>query len=136
MKRKITAAILALALVALTGCNTSGGGDAVYVQSVAAINNVGTLGANDRFAGIVVSGNTQNVNLDESMTVDEIKVEEGQEVKRGDVLFSYNDEALQLAIEQAELELESMKNTVSSLQSQINDLTKEKNNSSGSKSRS
>lgn len=135
MKRKITALLLiltmALSLLALTGCN-KGEGDEVYVQSVAAINNVGSVGLNDRFSGVVVSGNTQNVNLDESMTVDEIKVEEGQTVKRGDVLFSYNDEALQLAIEQAELELESMKNSVSSLQSQIDELNREKSNASSS----
>lgn len=118
-------------LLLLSACQKNSG-DAVYVQSVAAINNMGSIGINNRFAGVTVSGTTQEVFFDKSMTLDKILVEAGQSVKAGDTLFTYNDDALKLTIEQMELEIESMKNSIAAYKDQINELTKERSRVSDS----
>ena len=120
-----------LILIFSVGCGKSSE-DAVYVQSVAAINNVGSVGINNQFSGVTVSGNTQEISFDESMTLDEILVEVGQTVNRGDVLFTYNNDALRLDIEQMNLEIETMRSSISSYNSQIKELERERSRVSDS----
>lgn len=129
MNRKITrllAVVFAVVMIfSLTAC-TESSEDAVSVQSVAMITGVGSVGRVNRYAGMVVSGSTEEIKLDESMTLDEVFVEEGQDVAAGDVLFTYNNEALLLTLEQGKLEIEGMKNSVAAYKTQISELEKER----------
>jgi HlyD family secretion protein len=131
LKRLTLISLSAVMIFSLAGCNRASG-DPVSVQSVAMITGVGNVGFADRFAGLVVSGSTQEIKLDENMTVDEIKVEAGQEVKRGDILFTYDNELSLLNLEQSKLELEGMRNTVTANREQVTQLEKERNNAPSS----
>lgn len=123
---RTVAVILALVLaLCLVGCS-SGEEETVSVQSVAMITGMGSVGLADRYAGLVVSGSTEEIQIDQSMSVDELQVEVGQDVKAGDLLFTYDNEALLLNIEQLKLEIEGMKNSVVTSQEQIEDLVAER----------
>ena len=106
--KKILAALLALTLaLSAAGCGDDGSG--VYVQSVAELSNLGGIAPGDRFAGIVVSENVCEIRKDEDKTVAELLVKEGDDVKEGDVLFSYDTDQLQLSLDKQRLELEQHK---------------------------
>ena len=75
-----------------------------------------------RYPGMVVSENVVKISRDMSKTVQELLVEEGQEVHAGDVLFSYDSEALRLDLEKQNLELEKMKHELSNCESQMKEL--------------
>ena len=133
MKLKSITAVLLTAVLAAGLCACSGGGgEVVYAQSVRWLNGMGSVGIADRFAGVAVSGRTKEIKKDSSLTVEEIKVEEGQLVKVGDVLFTYNNEAAALSVEQAKLEIESLKNKIEVDNSQIAALTKDRDAASSS----
>lgn len=122
-------AALALALV-LTGC---GGSDAaVYVQSVRELAAMGGIAPGDRFAGIVVSENVAEIQKDGEKTISEILVKEGDDVKEGDPLFSYDTEELQLTLDKQKLEQEQLKASIENFEAQIAQLEKERNWVSGS----
>lgn len=124
--------ILALALVlgSFVGC----GSDlpAVYVQSVADIVGYGTIGEVNRCAGVTVAGNEVDIQKDSDRSVVEIKVEVGQTVSAGDVLFVYDTEEIKLSLDKAELEIEQLKNSVTDLENQIAQLEKEKKSAASS----
>lgn len=132
MKLKTIIALLLTAALAVGLCACSGGGETVYAQSVRSLNGMGAVGIADRFAGVAVSGRTKEIRKDPSLTVEEIRVEEGQLVKAGDVLFTYNNESAALGVEQAKLEIESLKNKIEVANSQIAELTRERNAASSS----
>ena len=99
----------------------------VYVNSVSSI--VGAdFSTESRYTGVVEPQKTFSVNRDVNRTVSEIFVEEGDQVSVGDKLFSYDTEEMQLSISQAELDLDGIKNQVSTLKTQLADLEKEKKN--------
>ena len=128
MKRIIAGLALgALALGLLTGCKSSGG-EAVSVESVGLITGVGAAGLADSYAGKVVSGETAELKKDADKTVLEVYVQEGDMVKEGDVLFSYDTEAMQLALDKLYLDRESYDNTVAAAKSEIAELEKERAN--------
>ena len=90
--RRLTALCLCLALcLSLAGC----GGDsaalkgAVPVQSVSMLMGLDLSGSN-RYCGVAEPKSTDKVKKDANKDVDEIKVKVGQEVKKGDVLFTYD----------------------------------------------
>lgn len=125
----ISAAVLLVAggLVWLLG-GTGSSGQKAYVQKVSNILGGGSLGAQNRFAGLVEAQKTLKIDLDSSKTLLEVFVEEGQEVKAGDPLFSYDVDELKLNLEQLKLELESTKNSITTMNNQIAALKKEKAN--------
>ena len=124
--RSIIAVFLAVLLAAGLCACSGGGGETVYAQSVRSLNDAGPAGLYDRYAGVAVSGRTKEIKKDPSLTVEEVLVEEGQLVKAGDVLFTYNNESARLNVEQAQLEIESMKNKIDVSNAQIAELTKER----------
>ena len=126
MKRMIAVAALCCTVLGLfAGCG-SGDDDAVSVQSVAMIAGLSPAGAVNGYAGKVVSGKMAEIERDSSKTVWDVYVEEGDMVQTGDVLFSYDTEAMQLALDRLRLEKESYQNTIASAQSEIAELEKEK----------
>ncbi len=62
--------------------------------------------------GFVTSDRTQNVTLNTSQTVEEVKVTEGQEVKKGDILLVYDMKQTEINLEKAELKLEQLKQSL------------------------
>lgn len=128
MKKRLIAGALALMLLVcgLSGCSEQL--PAVYVQSVSQIMGYGTMGANNFCAGVVVAQNEVKIERDENRKVAELKVEVGQSVTAGDVLFVYDTDEIQLTIDKAELEIEQMKNSIKDYDEQIKQLEKEKKN--------
>ena len=101
----------------------------VYVNSVASITGM-DMGTNPRYAGVVEPQQTYDVTKDESKTVAEVLVAEGDQVQPGTPLFRYDTEEMQLTLEQAELDLEGISNQISTLKNQLSDLEKEKKKAS------
>ena len=126
MKKRLFAGALSLALLlgGLTGCGNKL--PAVYVQSVAQIMGYGTMGGSNACAGVVVAQNEIKVERDESRKVAELRVEVGQTVSAGEVLFVYDTDEIRLTIDRAKLEIEQLKNTVKDYTEQITQLEKEK----------
>lgn len=101
----------------------------VYVNSVSSIIGL-DIGTNPRYSGIVEPQATYKVNKDETKTVEEILVNVGDEVHVGDVLFRYNTEELQFALEQAKLDQEGIANQITNFKSQLTTLNAEKKKAS------
>ncbi len=121
----IWTALCALALSALAGCGDSAdsaGGEPVSVDAVAAVVNGGGAGLADRYAGMVVAGETAKVKRDSDKVVLETYVQEGDMVKAGDPLFAYDVEKMQLDLDELYLKKADYENTVSSANGEISEL--------------
>lgn len=122
--QKILALALALCLMlTLAACGSKEG--AVYVQPVKELSQMGGIAPGDRFVGIVVSENVAEIKKDQDKTVEELLVKEGDDVKIGDKLFSYDVEQLQLTLDKQRLEKEQLETTIENLTNQIADLEKQ-----------
>ena len=126
---------LALALilcltVSLAACGSND--TAVYVQSVSNLTGMGGIAAGDRFPGMVVSENVTEIKKDSEKTVKEVLVKEGDDVNKGDKLFEYDTDELQLSLEKKQLELEQLNASIENYQQQIKELEKERGWASGS----
>ena len=125
---RIVALCLAFILV-LAGCGDGAGGgtNAVYVDSVGKLAGVnGFAGVQNRFAGMVEPQATLKVNPEQGRTVKTTLVEEGQSVQEGDPLFVYDTEDIRLSLEQAQLEMERLDNSISTYYTEITALEEEK----------
>lgn len=129
LKRWLSLAAAAAVLLSLTAC--SNGANAVYVQSVRELNDFGGIAPGDRFPGMVVSENTTEINKDGDKSIEKLHVKEGQDVNEGDILFSYDTEQLQLALDKQRLEKEQLKATIENYKSQIADLQKSEKKAKG-----
>ena len=110
----------------------SSSNEKVYVQRVAAVNTVGGAELySNSYAGVIVAQKTVDVKYDQSKTIDEILVQEGDKVKKGDKLLTYNVESIQLQIDAAKLEVEGYQNTIENNKAQIAELEQEKNSVTG-----
>lgn len=105
------------------------GADPVYVSSVGSITGL-DMGTTPRYAGIVEPQKTVDVKKNESLTVLSIYVTEDQEVFVGDKLFSYDTEELNLNLQQANLDLDNINNTITTLKAQITDFEKQRDKAS------
>lgn len=108
-------------LLMLCGCKNT---DAVTVESVASITGSGYIGASSRFTGVVAARSETVLQKDENRIIDEIKVETGDCVKKGQVLFTYDTQAMQLSLEKAQLEVAQTKGSITSLEAQKASLEK------------
>ena len=128
MKKWLSLACALSLCMGLAGC---GGGTAVYVQSVKALQNLGGIAPGDRFAGMVVSEHVAEVTKDQDKSVKELLVKEGDDVKKGQKLFSYDTEELQLNLDKQLLELEQLKASIETYTQKIKTLEKERNSVTG-----
>lgn len=101
----------------------------VYVNPVSSIIGLDT-GANPRYSGIVEPQQTYKINKDDSKTVAEVVVKEGDEVRAGDVLFRYDTQEIQWALDQAEIDQERIAGQISTLKSQLTTLQADKKKAS------
>jgi len=124
-RKKWMCLMAAVVLAALSGCG--GKTAAVYVQSVGTLSGMGGIAPGDRFAGIVVSENVAQIQKDGDRTIAELLVKEGDDVKEGDPLFSYDTEELQLTLDKQKLELEQLKATIENYERQITELERDRN---------
>ena len=130
--KKLLVLCLALSLVlTMVACGDSA--NAVYVQKVADLSNMGGIAPGDKFAGVVVSENITEVQKDGQMAVAELLVREGDDVTEGQELFSYDTQQLQLSLDKQRLELEQARATIENYKSQIADLQKERDKASSNK---
>ena len=128
--------IFAVALIAAILHMVSGGGkdstkNILYADKVSVITGNGS-GTVNRFAGVVEAQDTLKISLSEGQKVKEIFVEKGQEVEPGTKLFEYDTEELAMTLEQGNLELDKINNSISNLNNQIAALTAEKKNAPAS----
>ena len=101
--------------------NIGGSGeDPVYVQSVKDITELGSgNGLNNRYTGVVDTQESWNITLDGDMSVETCYVKVGDQVKKGDKLFKYNTEELSLNKQKKELEIDTAKNEITQMNSEI-----------------
>lgn len=114
------------------GVQAPGSSEKVYVQKVATVNTVG--GANlfaTNYAGVIVAQKTVDVKYDTTKTVDDVLVHEGDTVKKGAKLLTYNVESIQLEIDAAKLEVERLQNQIKTNELEIATLEQEKKTANG-----
>ena len=126
----VLAVLAVVAVVVLLVLNAGPSGPAVYVQRVGDLQSDAGLSVG-RFAGVVESQKTEKIKFDSAKTIGEIAVEAGQKVQQGDVLFTYNTEIMQLDMQAAQLEIDSLQATVSTNSAQIQQLQSERGSVEG-----
>ena len=129
MKRKLAAALVCALCLTLSACG--GSGTAVYVQSVERLAAMGGIAPGNRFLGLVVSEHTAELTRDADKTIAELLVKEGDDVKEGQALFSYDTEELQLNLDKKNLELEQLKSSIESYKEKIRTLEQERSGLTG-----
>ena len=114
------------------GGQVSHSSEKVFVQKVATLNTVdgANLFAHD-FAGVIVAQKTVDVKYDTQQTVDEILVKDGDEVKKGDKLLTYDVEQMQVSIDTAKLEIERLQNEIESCNNEIAQYERDKQTADG-----
>jgi len=129
MKKWLALALALCVALPLTGCSSKEG--QVYVQSVEELASMGGIAPGDRFMGLVVSENVTEIKKDAEKTVKELLVKEGDDVKEGDPLFSYDTEELQLSLDKQRLEQEQLTMSIENFKKQIETLEKSLNTVGG-----
>ena len=104
-------------------------GDSVYVTKISDLTGQ-TSGVSNRYAGVVEPQETVEVELESGRSVKEVQVKTGEQVKKGQLLFEYDLSSIQESLEEAQLDLDRLKNEASSLNEQIATLEKEKKQAS------
>ena len=117
------AAILLLWRFYFSSRETSSTTDSVgYTARVSELTGVSTVGAVNRFSGVVEAVETWSVNQNPDSKVKEILVKVGDNVKEGDVLFIYDTEKYKSDQAQAEIDLERLNNELESIHQTIEQL--------------
>jgi multidrug efflux pump subunit AcrA (membrane-fusion protein) len=91
----------------------------VNVYPVESFMTTNEWGSSSQSSGTVTTDKLQKIYLSESQTVSQVYVTEGQAVKKGDKLLSYDTTLTSLALERAKIDLERQENYVESLKAQL-----------------
>ena len=102
--------------------STESADGSVYMSKVSDIMDQGALGIKTRLVGVVDPQESKDIKLDSDKQLKETFVEVGDEVKKGDPLFSYDVESMKQKLQEADLELEEMNNTLQTMNQQLNEL--------------
>lgn len=131
-KKTVIIAVTAVVCIALCiagwlfwSKNISGGTDGVYVQKISAMNGYGYTG--NRYSGVVEAQESLEIKKDSSRTVSQILVSEGQQVHVKDALFTYDTTDLSQKITSTNLDIENANTEIEALKNQISDYTSEMN---------
>ena len=101
--------------------------DAVYVDSVSMIAGLESgTGLIARYAGIVEPQETWSAKLENEKTVKKTYVKEGDSVKEGDKLFTYDTSEDEDKLAQDQIDLERLQNDIISSKARLEQLNKEK----------
>lgn len=128
MKKWIVLCLILAMALSMAACADSE--NAVYVQSVKDLMDMGGIAPGDKFPGVVVSENITEITKDEQMVVEELLVREGDDVTEGQKLFAYDTQQMQLNLDKQRLELEQAEATIENYKEQIKELEKDRNNAS------
>ena len=124
----IIAVIVSAVVIAMTKGKNAAKASGVYANKVSDV--MYQAGSTDKYSGVVEAADTMDIKADSEKTVKDILVSEGDEVQVGTPLFTYDTKELAAKKESATLELESLNNTLSGYDAQIEQLTKEKKEAS------
>ena len=117
----VAAAAIIVAAVVVFILLGNGGNKAgkIYVQNVKELMR-GSY--QNRYSGVVETQKSEKFEYDVSRQLEAVYVKEGEKVKSGDKLFSYNTDQLNLEIEELQIQIEKSNSTISSNKDQINQL--------------
>lgn len=118
--------IVGILLFFKTKSNTSNTENNIATQSVKIFTQSLNLFQN-RYSGLVVAQNTVKIKKNTEQKVKDIYVEKGQSVTKGQKLFEYDTTESKNKIEQAKLEIEKMRTTITNSQKQIETLAEQRN---------
>lgn len=123
LKTAVISVVVSAALVGGAGYGAyyamNGQKKPVQVVPVANINNSYWGDGGDSIYGSITSQVAQIVNLNEEYSIDEIFVEEGDQVKEGDPLFSYDMTLPELELEMEQLTLQTKELTLTKLEKDL-----------------
>lgn len=130
----VIAVILVLAVIGLAiwffkfrGTGSASGKNVVYVDSVANLAGLSSGdGLNGRYSGVVEPQETWKIEVSQDKKIKEIYVEEGQEVKVGDKLFTYDTQDSEDTLNQSQIDLERIQSDIDTANNNIAELEKEK----------
>lgn len=123
-KRIVLIALAGILALSLCACGASDGG--VSVMRADELMAAGL--AADRYIGLVVSNDVEEIQRDSSKTITDVYVTVGQKVSAGDKLFTYDSDALKLDLEKVQLEVDKMTNEQTDYASQLEKLEKQLKN--------
>lgn len=132
-KVKITMiSILVIVIAVVIGVFVSRGssssdGLTAYVDSVSMITGLGSSsGLMNRYSGVVEPQETIQINRNQERKIKELYVNVGDKVEEGTELFAYDTDEISLNLSQAELELERLSASITSLKEQVKLLNSQK----------
>ena len=132
-KVKITMiSILVIVIAVVIGVFVSRGssssdGLTAYVDSVSMITGLGSgSGLMNRYSGVVEPQETIQINRNQERKIKELYVKVGDKVEEGTELFAYDTDEISLNLSQAELELERLSASITSLKEQVKLLNSQK----------
>ena len=102
----------------------------VYVTKLGDLTGA-SMSFNTKYMGVVEPQETKAVQKDDDKKVKEIFVKEGDYVKVGTALFSYDTEQMELDLESKQLEIDNLSNSISGEYDTIEDLKNQRNEASG-----
>ena len=112
-----------LELSFLKKSNTTEG--SVYVDSVEKILNPDVSGTNQRFSGVIEPQKTWKIEASSDKKIKEIYVAEGDQVKAGQDLFTYDTSEAEENLVDAQIELDRLTSDIETTQKQIDTMNKE-----------
>ena len=130
MKRIATWILAGCLLLGLTACGQDSAH--VFVQKVSELSQMGGIAPTDRFGGIVVSENVTEIKRDSDKVIEEVYVKQGDDVREGQKLFTYDTEQLQLTLDKQRLEAEQLQSSIENYGTQIAQLEKDRDRASTS----
>jgi len=117
----LTALVLTGALGAGIWFGTRGGGEPVNVYPFQYIGMTEFWGDVQESYGPVTTDKIQTAFLSDTQTVTEVKVKDGDSVKKGDVLFSFDTTLDTLTLERKRLEVEKIKVQIKAAEERLQD---------------
>jgi len=120
----VTAAVLAAALGAGIWFGTRGGGEPVNVYPFQYIGMTEFWGDSQESYGPVTTDKIQTEFLSDTQTVTEVAVKDGDTVKKGDVLFSFDTTLDALTLERKRLDVEKIKVQIKAAEERLEETRK------------
>jgi multidrug efflux pump subunit AcrA (membrane-fusion protein) len=125
LKKRVLPIILVLAVAG--GCGYGGfrvyrsnfGGAVAVYEITDSIAMTEYWGDNPEYEGVVGTEGLQTVTLSDTQTVEEVKVKQGDEVKKGDPLFTYDSTLTNLDLQRKELEIQQKQLDLNAAQKEL-----------------